>query len=517
MRVEKIVLRSSKRVVLTALFVVATLTTPAIPQTRGSGLPNLGDGEDMSLTAELRLGQRIAREIYRDPDYLDDPVLGDYVQSLWQPLLASARARGELSPEMDERFAWQPILARDRTVNAFALPGGYMGVHLGLIALVSSRDELASVLGHELSHVTQRHIARASTKQAQQAPWVIAAMILGVLAARKNADAANAAITGSQAVAVQGQLNFSREMEREADRIGFSVMTGAGFDGHGFVSMFDKLQHANRINDNGSFPYLRSHPLTTERIADAQLRMAQGGSPSPLVAQAIEPLLMGARAKVLADPGVDNLRAWASEAQAPAALNALPVARQAAALYAGALAMVLLKTPQAAQPMLSRLAALTAQEPEASRVVGLLSAELALAQGDARRALLLLPPATSSVGSSRAALLLTAQALTQSGQAAQASGLLQPLVATHANDALAWQHLAAAHAAQGQQVRAIGADAESRVAQFDYSAAIDRFKAAQSLQRAAGSRSAADNIEASIIDTRLRQVELLFREQALQR
>ena len=217
----------------------------------------------MTSSDERRLGDRIARELYRDPDYIDDPVLGEYVQGIWQSLLVAARARGDLTPELDERFAWELLLGRDRTVNAFALPGGYLGVHLGLIAIVGSRDELASVLGHELSHVTQRHISRLMSKQGQQAPWMIGAMILGVLAAGKSADAGNALIVGGQAVAAQTQLNFSRDMEREADRIGFGVMTQAGFEAQGFVSMFDKLQQASRLNDNGAYPYLRSHPLTT--------------------------------------------------------------------------------------------------------------------------------------------------------------------------------------------------------------------------------------------------------------
>ena len=114
------------------------------------------------------MGDRIIRELYRDPDYIDDPVLVEYVQTQWLALLAAARARGELSPELDERFAWEILLGRDRTVNAFALPGGYLGVHLGLIGVVATRDELASVLAHELSHVTQRHISRLITRQNKQ-------------------------------------------------------------------------------------------------------------------------------------------------------------------------------------------------------------------------------------------------------------------------------------------------------------------------------------------------------------
>jgi predicted Zn-dependent protease len=101
-------------------------------------LPTLGDGAELTTSAERRLGDRIIRELYRDPDYIDDPVLVEYVQGLWQALLAAARAQGELSPELDERFAWEVLLGRDRSVNAFALPGGYLGVHLGLIGVVAT-------------------------------------------------------------------------------------------------------------------------------------------------------------------------------------------------------------------------------------------------------------------------------------------------------------------------------------------------------------------------------------------
>ena len=149
-----------------------------LPARAQGGLPTLGDGSDLTSSEERRLGDRIIRELYRDPDYIDDPVIGEYVQGIWQPLMAAARARGELSPELDERFAWEVLLGRDRTVNAFALPGGYLGLHLGLIGVVGTRDELASVMAHELSHVTQRHISRLLTQQSRQTPLLLGAMCL---------------------------------------------------------------------------------------------------------------------------------------------------------------------------------------------------------------------------------------------------------------------------------------------------------------------------------------------------
>ncbi len=479
----------------------------ATPKTSGAQLPVLGDGSELSAGAERRLGDKIAREIYRDPDYIDDPVLLEYVDTIWQALLAAARARGELSPELDQRFAWQVMLGRDRTVNAFALPGGYLGLHLGLISVVTSRDELASVLAHEMSHVTQRHISRLISKQGEQAPWLIGAMILGALAASKNPEAANALIVGGQAVAIQNQLNFSRDMEREADRVGFGVMTQAGFAAQGFVSMFDKLQQAGRLNDNAAFPYLRSHPLTTERIADIQARQPVGAMPVANVDMALEHAIISARARVLSNPGVDTLRQWVAEASS-AAPGVLPPARAVAVLYAGALAAARLRDFTSAQAMLARLSTSTAADADAARLARLLAVEVALLSGQ---------PAPELARRGRPELLLTAQSRLVQGRAAEAAPGLQAWVALHPRDAAAWQLLASASAAQGQPLRAVRAEAEAQVAQLDYAAAMDRFKAAQSMVRNASGAAAVDHFEASIIDTRARQVQLLLREQALER
>lgn len=472
-------------------------------------LPTLGDPSEMNSSAERKLGEQIARELYRDPDYIDDPVLDEYVQEIWKRLLAAARSRGELSAELDDRFAWQVLLGKDRIINAFALPGGWLGLQLGLINVTATRDELASVLAHELSHVTQRHISRLMTQQNRQAPWMIGAMILGALAASKNPEAANAMVAGGQALAIQNQLNFSRDMEREADRIGFGVMTQGGFEPQGFVTMFDKLQQAARLNDNGAFPYLRTHPMTTERIADMQSRQQLAGRPAARAPDLVHAMMV-ARSRVLSNPGVDGLRSFVTEAEGAQAAGA-PRVRQAGALYAAALASSRLRDPAAAARLAGKLAAVTAGDARAARLSGLLAAEVALQAGNAAPA-----AALDAASTGRPEVMLSSQARVQNGRAADAAQRLQTWVALHPRDAQAWQLLSAAYTAQGQTLRAIRAEAEVQVAHLDYQAAMDRFKAAQELARKAGA-GGGDYIEASIIDTRARQVESLLREQALER
>jgi len=544
---------------MTAGSASAQAPAQASPQSQ-RGLPSMGDGADMTTSEERRLGDRIIRELYRDPDYIDDAVLNEYVQHLFMQLLKASRERGELSPELEERFAWEVLLGRDRTVNAFALPGGYFGVHLGLVAVVSTRDELASVLAHELSHVTQRHISRLIAQQSRQTPLVLGAMVLGALAASKNPGAAQAMMVGGQALAVQNQLNFSRDMEREADRVGYSIMAPAGFAPQGFVSMFDKLQQANRLNDNGSWPYLRSHPLTTQRIADMHSRVPAGMPPAP--PPTLEHAMVAARARVLMRPGVDAWRQWEAEPRTTG-FASRPAAQRAAAWYAAVLSAVQLREVAAAREGLKSLDAVVRGDPAAERQARLLAAEVDMAAGDVRMAAQRLAqapavpgsapggaaagsPATAasaaasaslsvadleraerggvmggagaSVGASgvgRPELILRTQALLRANASAEMIGPLQTWVATYPRDATVWQLLAAVWQQQGDTLRSVRAEAEAQAARYDYQAAVDRFRAGQDLSRK--SAAASDYVEASIIDTRLRAMQSLLKEQAAER
>ena len=485
---------------IAALAALAGAALSFAPATNSQGaLPSMGDPSDLTVGAERRLGENIARELYRDPDVMDDPILAAHVQALWDPLMRAARARGDITPEQAEQLAWRVVLVRDRTVNAFALPGGYFGVHLGMIAATQSRAELASVLAHELSHVTQRHIARLLTRQNQQTPLLLAAMLLGAMAASRSPDAAGAAFVGGQALAAQQQLNFSRDMEREADRVGFGVATEAGYPGSGFVSMFERLYQANRLSDSGAFPYLRSHPLTTERIADMQSRLppgelARAGPPDRVHA------MMSARARVLAQ------RAAISE-PAPRAQDS--VADTAAVFYARTLLARQRGDHAAARAALARLAEAARGDAQAEYQVRLLAAATALAEGDAARAAGLLPLVTVD----RAGLLLAAQARLSPDEARETAARLLQWVSENPQDAQAWQTLAQAHQAAGQPLRALRAQAEVLAAQGDVSKAVDTLRAAQDRWRKTGPERADDWLDVSIIDARHRELaERLRRE-----
>lgn len=483
--------------------------------TQNNALPSLGNSEGISLGAERQLGDRIARELYRDPDYLEDPVLDEYIQRLWTPLVKAAATRGELSADLQERFAWRILLGRDRSVNAFALPGGYLGVHLGLIAVVSSKDELASVLAHELSHVTQRHIARSMDEQSKMTPWVIGSMILGALALSKNPQAAQGLIVGGQAAAVQSQLSYSRDMEREADRVGFGVLSDAGYDPQGFVAMFNKLQLSAGVSDNGAYPYLRSHPLTTERIADMQARL-QPNRPSTRTVGDMVQAMMAARAKVMSQNSAEAFKAWTQDGQASSA-QATP-AQKAGALYAATLAHLQLRDAASAERALQRLLPLAAQTPEAKRLVTLLQAELAIRQERFVWALQVLDT-TSGKPLKRPELMMAAQALLRMPPHPLRSTITQQLreqVTQDPNDAQAWDTLAGLLALQGQALPSLRAEGEAQMARMDWSGATDRFRAAQDWARN-NRLQAGEHIEASIVDTRLRQAQTQIRAMQTER
>ena len=238
----------------------------SVPGALAEGLPELGDAAQGSFSAleERRLGEEIMREVRADRTYYNDPEATDYVNALGNRLVSQGAK---------SRQAFEFFLMQDRQINAFALPGGYVGVNSGLILAAQSESEVASVMAHEVAHVTQRHIARIIDQQKHSTVMSLAAMAVAVLAARSSSDVSGAALALGQAGAIQNLLNFTREHEREADRVGLQILESAGYDPRAMATFFERLQRATRVYEGGAPSYLRTHPMTHDRIADVQNRL----------------------------------------------------------------------------------------------------------------------------------------------------------------------------------------------------------------------------------------------------
>ncbi len=230
-------------------------------------LPELGDASQAAISPrqERELGLQIMSEIRADPSYLDDAEIAGYLTNLGDRLILGSN---EAHP--DQEFEFFALL--DPAINAFALPGGFMGFNSGLILAAQTESELAGVMAHEIAHVTQKHLARMISGQKYNMLTSLAAVALAVLASRTSPQAAQAILVGSQARLIQSQLDFTRDHEKEADRIGLNILISAGLDPRGMSDFFERLQIAGRFRENGAPSYLRTHPITFQRIADIDNR-----------------------------------------------------------------------------------------------------------------------------------------------------------------------------------------------------------------------------------------------------
>ena len=288
---------------LTMLLLVLAAPALLTPATiHAQALPNLGGGDSAELSPlqERKLGEEVMTSIRRDPAYLSDLPTLDYLNQFGVSLLdATPDARGEV--EYDFFF----FVVRDATLNAFALPGGFIGCNSGLILAAQSESELASVLAHEIGHVSQRHIARMVGNQKQDSLLPIAGLLLGALAMRSSPDLGMAAMMSGTGVAAQRRLSFGRDAEREADRVGLSILNSGGFETSGMVNFFGRLQNASRNRSESMPAWLRTHPLTTERIADIEARIRD--LPYRQRVDSLDFSLIKARLRVLQD---DTPRGW---------------------------------------------------------------------------------------------------------------------------------------------------------------------------------------------------------------
>ncbi len=226
-------------------------------------LPDFGSSADTAMTSaqERRLGRAFMQSVRKSLPVDDDPLLNDYIVALGNGLVASS---GTGAGSYTFFLIDQPV------INAFAGPGGYVGVYAGLVLATQSEGELAAVMAHEIAHVTQRHLMRSIENQSQLALPTLAVLVAAaILGAQVSGDVAAAAVTGIQAASVQQQINFTRDNEKEADRVGIVTLSKAGHDPFSMAGFFERLSKESRAQENNAPEFLRTHPVNTNRIADA--------------------------------------------------------------------------------------------------------------------------------------------------------------------------------------------------------------------------------------------------------
>lgn len=271
----------------------------AVPAVVGQSLPDLGDVSqgDMTPFQERRLGESIMLEVRADSSYSDDTEVTDYLNAIGYKLVGAST---------DSRQEFNFFLMVDPQVNAFALPGGFVGINSGLMLTAQSESELAGVMSHEIGHVVQRHFARMLSAQKDTQLVALAGLAIAILAARSNSQISQAAMIGTQAGSVQSSLNFTRANEQEADRVGFQILEKGGFDTSAMAIFFERMLNATRFYQTAAPAYLRSHPLTTSRISDMQNR-AQN-LPYRQVPDSLEFQLMRAKLKAAQDGPAESVK-----------------------------------------------------------------------------------------------------------------------------------------------------------------------------------------------------------------
>ena len=252
------------------LLLCSLISAPASAQTEELKLPNLGESSTSLFSAEFehQLGQTWLRIFRSQAPTVNDPLLFEYLENLIYDLVTHSKLE-------DRRV--ELVVVDNATINAFAVPGGVIGVHNGLLLYAQTEDELATVLAHEIAHLSQRHFSRGVEFRKNQAPINLAAMLAGlVIMATAGGDAGLAAISASQALAQDSALRYSRSNEQEADRVGMQTLVDAGMDPHAAPAMFERMLQASRYSGGDRIPeFMRTHPLSENRIADTRNRARQ--------------------------------------------------------------------------------------------------------------------------------------------------------------------------------------------------------------------------------------------------
>lgn len=456
---------------------------------QGVHLPDLGESAqvDFSPAMERRTGAAIMRDIrLHEPNYIDDPEINAYLNRLGMRLAEQSDA---------SRQDYEFFALRDASLNAFAMPGGYIGVHSGLISATRSESELASVLAHEISHVTQHHLARQISAQSQGHLPMLLALAVAILASRSNADLTQGALMAGQAAAIQNQLNYSRDFEREADRLGLQLLNGAGFDVRGMADFFERLQKYSRLYEGGAPGYLRTHPLTSERIADIANRIQE--HPYRQVADSQDYLLVRSKLKAQEGTSHDAVTDFAAQ------LRERKYSSELATRYGYAYALYRDGQYAAAEQQLALLGRLKFTSP----LFESLAAELRRRQNDLPGAITRLQSALHDYPSARALSYALVDTLLTAARPAEALKFTQEDLLAYASDARMHALQARCYAALGKQLLQHRALAESYALQGQLLMAIEQLQLAQKSPDG-------DYFELSQVDARLRELKRRHSEEA---
>lgn len=442
-------------------------------------LPDLGDSSQAALSPEQEreIGEQSMLEIRADKSYLDDAEVNDYLNKLGYKLVAN-------SPDPGQEFEFFAI--NDHDINAFALPGGFVGVNTGLIMIAQSESELASVLAHEISHVTQHHLARMIAGQKIDSLAAIAAVAVAILAARSNPDASMAAIAGAGAGSIQRQLTFTREHEQEADRIGLATLQKSGFDVRAMPAFFKRLQRETRLLDNNAPSWMRTHPITSERIADIENRVRQ--MPYRLVADSLDFQLVRSKLLVM-DKTPQEAIAYFSDALGPRKFGN-PVAQR----YG--LTLALLRSGNLARA--AKELAILLNQSQSSAMIKTLAGQIYRAEGTNIATLTrFYHDAVQDYPQHRALAYDYADLLIQSGHYDDALRLLDDRIASYPNDAHLYELQARTYAALDKLQEEHHALAYAYISRGDLRGAIEQLELAK--------HSGNDYYQLSVIDNELKQ------------
>jgi predicted Zn-dependent protease len=327
------------------LFLSAALTLGAGSRALAEpeDLPDIGSPAQATLSQaeEYQIGRMIVRGLRDQDQILEDPEVSEYIRSIGQRLSSQAT-------DGSQRFNF--FVVRDNSINAFALPGGFIGVNSGLLLDTKDESELAGVIAHEVAHVTQRHIARSIAAQSRSSLVSTAAMLAAILvgaAAGGSGDAAMAGISAAQTLAIQQQISFTRDNETEADRVGLGILARSGFDPQGMPDFFETMSRYAGGSEINIPEMLRTHPVTSTRIAETKERAAQlDVKPEP---DSVSYAITRERLRVLSTPAGEDPRAYYS-----AIIGNEPDATPAQ-VYGRALALMMSGQAAKAVPIFERL------------------------------------------------------------------------------------------------------------------------------------------------------------------